>query len=346
MVLTGGVALSGSVHGGPTNAAPDFKEVYDLLRANLPGVTDGALNRAAVAGLMAQFPGRVAIVGGSGDGVAGPQIGSALGKAVIIENNVLYFRVSRVVGSLPGVLNAAGRILAATNQVVGAVLDLRFAGGDDYAAAQKTAELWTPKNASRPVAGPLVVLVNGGTSGAAEALVAALRQASGSLMIGSSTAGTALTFKEFLLKDGERLLIAAAPVKVDGQALPADGLKPDIAMAVDAGQERTWFENPYGTLPQNIIDSVPTVSNRFLPFVDHTSEADLVRQRQKDGKSLNVTLPPLNTPARIKSEDTDNDDDAMPAESAKPQKPVLRDPVLARGVDLVKGLAVVREARP
>lgn len=345
LALAGLFALPGSVRAGPTNAAPDFKEVYDLLRANLPGATDGALNRAAVAGLMAQFPGRVAIVGGPGDGVAGPQMGSALGKAVVIENNVMYFRISRIAESLPGELNAAGRILAATNQVVGAVLDLRFAGGDDYAAAQKTAELWAPKNASRPVAGPLVVLVNGGTSGAAEALVAALRQASGVLMIGSSTAGTALTFKEFLLKDGERLLIAAAPVKVDGQALPADGLKPDIAMAVDAGQERTWFENPYGTLPQN-IDSAPTVSNRFLPFVDHTSEADLVRQRQKDGKSLTVTLPPLNTPARIKSEDTDSDDDSTPAESAKPQKPVLRDPVLARGVDLVKGLAVVREARP
>jgi hypothetical protein len=32
--------------------------------------------------------------------------------------------------------------------------------------------------------------------------------------------------------------------------------------------------------------------------------------------------------------------------ASRPQKPVLRDPVLARAVDLVKGLAVVREARP
>jgi len=29
-----------------------------------------------------------------------------------------------------------------------------------------------------------------------------------------------------------------------------------------------------------------------------------------------------------------------------PQKPFIRDPVLARAVDLVKGLAIVRAARP
>src|SRR6202142_4695846 len=111
LVLAGGLALLGSAHAGPTNPAPDFKEVYELLRANLPEATDGSLNRAAVAGLMSQFPGKVALVGSPADGAAGSQNGSALGKAAIIENNVVYFRVSRVNGSLPGDLVAAGRVL-------------------------------------------------------------------------------------------------------------------------------------------------------------------------------------------------------------------------------------------
>jgi hypothetical protein len=344
--LTGALAVNGSSYAGPTNSGPDFKEVYELLRANLPEATEGALNRAAVAGLMSQFPGKVALVGGATESSAGSQNGLALGKAAVIENNVVYFRVSRITGSLPGELSAAGRTLTGTNKIVGAVLDLRFAGGDDYAAAQKAAQLWMAPKASRPAAGPLVVLVNGGTSGAAEALVAALHKAGVALIIGSPTAGAAVTFKEFVLKDGERLLIATTPVKVDGQALPSNGLKPDIAVVVNADQERAVWDNPYGTSAQSTAVAA-TTSNRFLPFVDHTSEADLVRQRQKDGKSLNAApMGSRDGPVRLKTEDTDSDDDSVPSPAARSQKPVLRDPVLARAVDLVKGLAVVREAHP
>ena len=346
LVLAGGLALRCSLRADPTNPAPDFKEVYDLLRANLPEATDGTLNRAAVAGLVAQFPGKVALVGGASNGAAGPQNGSALGQAVVIENNVVYFRVSRVTGSLPGELGAAGRALTATNNVVGTVLDLRFAGGDDYAAAQETEELWTARKAARPIAGPLVVLVNGGTSGAAEALVAALRKVGAALIIGRPTAGAAMTFKEFALKDGERLLIATTPVKVDGQVMPSGGLKPDIAVAVKADDERAFWENPYGTRVQN-SNAAQVVSNRFLPFIDHTSEADLVRQKQQDGKSLTVLpMGSRDGPVRRINDESDSDEDAAPSPAAVPQKPVLRDPVLARAVDLVKGLAVVREARP
>ena len=345
MVLTGGLAWSGSAQAGPTNPVPDFKEVYELLRANLPEATDGILNRAVVAGLVSQFPGKVVLVGGPADAVTGSQNGSALAKTVVIENNVVYFRVSRILASLPGELSAAGRTLTGTNKVVGSVLDLRFSGGDDYAAAQKTAELWATAKTSRPVAGPLVVLVNGGTSGAAEALVAELRKAGKGLIIGSPTAGAAMTFKEFPLKDGERLLIATTPVKVDGQAMPSGGLKPDIAVAVNADQERAFWDNPYGTLAQN-NQIAQSVSNRFLPYVDHTSEADLVRQKQNDGGSLRLRDmdSPRPVPNVRPANDRDgNEDSASPA--AGTPRPVLRDPVLARGVDLVKGLAVVRESR-
>src|SRR5213082_1308846 len=38
-----------------TNEAPDFKEVYELLRANLAGTDEAGLNRAAVQGLLTQL---------------------------------------------------------------------------------------------------------------------------------------------------------------------------------------------------------------------------------------------------------------------------------------------------
>ena len=178
-----------------------------------------------------------------------------------------------------------------TNKVAGAVLDLRFAGGEDYAAAREAAGLLADKESSRPFAGPLVVLVNGGTRGAAETLAAALRAAGAALIIGSPTAGGAMTFKEFPLKDGERLLMATAPVKVDGPAVPADGLKPDIAVAVNAGDERAFWRESLRHRRRRTRTSAKAATNSFLPFVDRTSEADLVRQQQKDGKLINLPLP-------------------------------------------------------
>jgi len=345
LALTGWLAAPGSLRADPTNPAPDFKEVYELLRTNLPGTTDGALNRAAVAGLVSQFPGKVVLVGGTMDGMAGAPAASALGKCAIIENNVAYLRVNRVTGNLVNELGAAGQALTVTNAVAGVVLDLRYASGEDYGAAQAAAKLLAGKKNARPFAGPLVVLVNGGTRGAAEALVVALRTTGAVLSLGSPTAGAAMTFKEFVLKDGERLLIAATPVKVDGKVIPAGGLQPDIAVPVKADDERVFWENPYGP-PASGTNTVRLTTNVFLPFVDHTSEADLVRQRQKDGRL--ISPPPALKPVRGRgsNDDSDSDDDSPSPGGAGPLRPVLRDPVLARAVDLVKGLAAMREARP
>ncbi len=61
-----------------------------------------------------------------------------------------------------------------------------------------------------------------------------------------------------------------------------------------------------------------------MAFVDHTSEADLVRKRIKDGEPRTIHT----TTQRPK-----------PA----PQ-PVIRDPALARAMDLLKALAALHPA--
>jgi hypothetical protein len=80
------------------------------------------------------------------------------------------------------------------------------------------------------------------------------------------------------------------------------------------------MENPYAAAVPDDTNS-PAATNNLLPFVDHTSEADLVRAKIKDGDE-NESLP---TPRQT-----------------EPPKPFIRDPVLARAVDLIKGLAIVR----
>jgi len=348
LAVTGWLATPCARGGDTTNPAPDFKEVYDLLRTNLTGATDDELNRAAIEGLLSRFPGKVSLVGGAADGSATPPDGSALSKSAIIENNVAYLRVGHVTGNLAAELTAAYRALTATNKVAGIVLDLRFVVGDDAASAQAAANLFAYKKIA---AGSLVVLVNAETRGAAEMLAAALRHAGAGLIIGNPTAGEAATFKEFPLRNGERLRIATAPVKSgNGLAVPSGGLQPDIAVTVSADDERAFWENPYASPAQN--NNGPGVAtNNLLPFVDHLSEADLVLQKQNDGKR-NGTLHlrdmdfPMASPIRRPGDGGNPNENPAPARAAEPQKPVIRDPVLARAVDLIKGLAVVRQSRP
>ncbi len=347
LVLAGWLVAPCALRADTTNPAPDFKEIYELLRANLPGATDASLNRAAVTGLLSQFPGKVELTAGAADGTEPATGQAALDKAIIIEKNVAYLRVSRVDAGLAAELAAAGRSLTASNTIAGVVLDLRFAGGEDSAAARETAGLLSDKKVSHPFDGPLVILVNGGTHGAAETLAAALRSAGAGLTIGSPTTGATVSFKEFVLKDGERLLISTAPVKTDGKTPVADGLKPDVAVTVNADDERAFWQNPYGTLAQG-TNTARGASNSFLPFVDRITEADLVRQKQKDGKlnNLPAAAGPVKVPARKSNDNNGDEYDSASTRAAPPPKPVLRDPVLVRAVDLVKGLAVMRESHP
>jgi len=337
LTLAGLLATGGSLGAEATNTAPDFRQVYELLRANLAGVSDAELNSAAVEGLLKQLHGRATLVGGPAETVS--RSGPEMIKSEVLESNVAYLRVGQVGNGLAHQLAAAYRQLAATNKVAGVALDLRFADGHDYAAAVAVADLFVTKKipllewgdemeearpAQEPIPGPLVVLVNGETSGAAEALAAALREADAGLIIGNPTAGLAMTTQDFPLKNGERLRIATSPVKL-GNGVTISSVSPDIAVTVSEDDERAYLKNPYATLAQN-ENSAAVNTNDFSAFVDHTSEADLVRQKLKDGEDIGAIVP-------------------VPARSKSPPKPIIQDPALARALDLIKGLAIVRADR-
>src|SRR5450432_4684372 len=117
---------------------------------------------------------------------------------------------------------------------------------------------------------PLVILVNDDTQGAAAILAADLREARAGLIFGNSTE-----------------------------------VKPDIAVAVKIEDEKKFLENPYAAMAQSETNS-STATNNFSPFIDHTTEADLVRQKIKDG----------------------DEDETFPPHAAEPQQPFIRDPVL------------------
>jgi hypothetical protein len=99
----------------------------------------------------------------------------------------------------------------------------------------------------------------------------------------------------------------------------AEEVKPDIAVEEKAADEKIFLENPYA-VPALDETNFPAATNNLLPFVDHMSEADLVRAKVKD----------------------DGEDEDLP-HLAGPPRPFIRDPVLARAVDLIEGLAIVRQ---
>jgi len=325
-----------------TNATPDFDEVRQLVRTHLPGATDTELNRAAVEGLLHSLRGKVRLVNNADETSTGTNP-PALGKATVLEDHIGYLRVSHVSASLPGEVASRCEEFSQGNKITGLVLDLRFADGDDYAAAAGVADLfmttekplleWGSAKAGSTekisaLNWPLAVLVNGETTGAAEALAAVLREAGAALILGSPTRGAAMTSADFPLQNGQQLRIASAPVKLgDGSPISGQGVKPDIAVTATSEMERTFLDDPYLIFTRTNLTATATnsmaLTNRPTRRT-RVNEADLVRAR-REGLSL--------------------DGDVPVSHDAEPEKPVIRDPALARAVDLLKGLAIVRRTR-
>jgi C-terminal processing protease CtpA/Prc len=324
--------------------APDFKEVYDSIREHLGGVTDAELNRAAVQALVNALAPKVSLVE---NGSNPPANGPLVTKASLYDGNIAYLRIGRVNDGLTKAVADAIEKLGSTNKLKGVALDLRYTGGDDYAVAAATADLFVKKEQplldwgngvarsrqkQEVIDLPVAVLVNRQTSGAAEALAAVLRETGAGLILGSNTAGQAMIAQEFPLKNGERLRIATTPIRLgDGTALSASGLKPDITVEVSPEDERAYYSDAFTEIPRSdflasaslSLTNLPNGANRATRRA-RFNEAELVRER-RDGLNL--------------------DADGSSRREAESERPVVHDPALARALDLLKGLAVVRQSR-
>jgi len=320
-----------------TNSSPDFQEVYDLIRQHSAGMSPEELNRAAVQGLLAALgPGKVEL--GTNNSAANT-VTNPVSETILFDGNIAYLRISRVEYGLAKAVRTVIEQLQATNKVSGIVLDGRYARGSGYKAAVDTVDLFVSK--SQPlldwggggmvsshektdaITVPVGVLVNHETAGAAEALAAMVREAGAGLILGSRSAGNALVMQDFPLKDGEHLRIGSAPVTLgDGKALSMQGVKPDIDVTVGVEAERAFYADAFlivsnqaaGTSATNRPSGTNQTRVRF-------NEAELVREHRAG----------------------ESPEDQTAKRPPEPQVPVVSDPALARALDLLKGLAVVRQ---
>jgi hypothetical protein len=337
----------GQMSAAPERESFDFQEVYDLLKANLAGTTDQELKQAAVRGLLDQLAPKVSIVGEPTRSSSESATNTTI-TASVFERSFGYFRIARLVGESSARFQQSLNALRSTNTLKGIILDLRFASGQDYAAAVAMADLflsaemslvdwgegWRKSTAkTNAISLPVAVLVNRKTSGAAEVLAGILRHREVGLLLGTNTAGQASMAKEFSLKSGQRLRLAIAPVKVaDGQELPFTGIKADIQVEVSPEDEIAWYGDAYkalakpGRLASSSTNDLSTGTN--LAPRRRMNEAELVRMSREG------TLP-----------DRDNPFTNAPGRVFEPAPPVVNDPALARALDLLKGLAVVQQFR-
>jgi hypothetical protein len=353
IIPTAGVAtlllLANPGRADVTNTPPDFNEVYDLIRSHLAGQSADELNQAAVQGLLDQLHSKVSIVPGKSDVSAGVSAqDSPLLQSGLYDGPVACLRVGRVANGLAGKVASAYKGLSDSNQLKGIIVDLRFAGGHDYDAAVATANLFISHDmplldwGNGPVRSkankdaitlPLVVLVNRQTADAAEALAAVLREGAQAVVLGSTTAGEATIGRNYPLKNGQYLRIATAAVKLgNGDALSASGVKPDIQIPVKPDDEKAYYADPFKALSPSGSLAGPGAAQP-TNFVSHPrlTEADLIRERkERPGMELEY-----GEPAPVEGDGAANATD----------KPTVRDPVLARALDLVKGISAIRQPR-
>lgn len=319
--------------------APDFHQVFELIKQNLPDTAEGELNRAATEGFIGKLYPRVTLVRlGEKPELASP----GLTRSNVFDSSVLYLRIGGLAPGLDEAMKTAWEKVSLSNKAGGVVLDLRYAKGDDYSVAVSVARLFL--QAKQPLldwgegmaesmeggafgACPVVTLVNGETSGSAEALAAVLRGVGRGLILGSRTAGKAGASKEFTLTNGDRLRIVTRSIRLgDGSEIEATGVVPDIEVDVGSSAEKAYYEDPFA-VPQSAAQTstgglAGSRTNQLLRRPRY-GEAELVRDRRQ-GLSVDA-------PAERKR--------------AEPEAPQLQDAVLVRALDLLKGLAIVRQTR-
>ncbi len=324
---------------------PDFKEVYDLIRSHMAGMDEPRLNKAAVRGLLVELSPRVSLVTNGAAAKAASE-GPLVSKSSVFQGDILYVRVERVREGLPDAIGKAWRQPGTTNSVKGLVLDLRYAGGNDYAAAAATADLFVKKEQgllnwgsgivrskakSDAIGVPVAVLVNRQTVGAAEAVAAVLRETGAGLVLGGRTAGRAMVTQEFPLKSGERLQIATAAIQLaDGSAIPEEGLTPDIAVEVNPAEERMYFADAFKAPEKTSLqasggslEAIQGWGTNQAARRPRLNEAELVRERREGISEASLTA----------------------LREREPEEPLVQDPALARALDLLRGLALVRPPR-
>ena len=323
----GAAAIIGSM------GAADLQQAIQLLKANYinpEAVNEVELNRAMLAGLLARLGRGVTLL--PERNAAAPEVNSPF-FGEIIDGHIGYLRL----GALnPPNLQATDTNLQgfAGKKVDAVVVDLRASvATNDFAIAAEFAKRFCAKgkllfSLRRPSAkqertftsdrdpayrGLMIVLADADTSGPAEAIAGVLRLYNKALIIGQATAGRAVEYSDLPLHGGRILRVAVAEaVLPEGRPLFPGGLMPDVPVELPAADKRLIFE-------QSLAKGMgPFVFENERP---HMNEAALLAGRNPELEAM----------------------EAAQRRGRNQEKPLPRDTVLQRALDVVTSLAIYQQ---
>jgi peptidase S41-like protein len=313
---------------------PDLQAVITLLKSNFTNpdeITDTELNRATVEGLMMRLPRGVMLLPAKENATAETP---TVFYSEIIGGHIGYARV----GSLNAAnLQALDKSVAnfASKNVNAVVVDLRASPATtDLPLGAEFAKRFCPKGKTlftlrKPAGrqdrmfssdrdpafrGLIMVLVDGDTAGAAEAIAAALRFYNKALLIGQVTAGRAAEYSDLSLPSGKILRVAVAEmISPDGRPLFPEGTKPDLPVDMSMADKRQIFQL--------------SGEKGMWPFVyegarPHMNEAALLAGTNPEVEAAEA---------------------AQQRRGRAPEKPPAHDPVLQRALDVVTSLEVYQK---
>ena len=309
----------------------DLQAVITLLKThftNPDATTDTELNRATVEGLIVRLPRGLTLLSAKENM---PAEAPGVFYSEIIGGHVGYVRVSSLNAAN---LQALDKSLSnfATKNVNALIVDLRASQSTpDLAMAAEFGKRFCPKGKTlfilrKPAArqdrafssdrdpafrGLVMVLTDGDTIGAAEAVAAALRFYNRALLIGEATAGRAAEYSDLSLPSGKILRIAVAEmVSPDGRSLFPEGVKPDLPVEMSTADKRQIFQL--------------SGEKGMGPFVyeggrPHLNEAALLAGTNPEVEAAEA---------------------AQQRRGRAPEKPPAHDPVLQRALDVITSLEV------
>ena len=311
----------------------DLQAFITLLKSNFTdpdAISDTEFSRATVQGLLARLPRGITIFGKEGGSAAAP----ADFYSELIAGRTGYVRV----GSLNNAnLQALDRALNgfATKKINDLIVDFRASSTtNDLSLAADFAKRFCPKG--KPIftlrkpagrqdrlfssdrepifRGLLMVLTDGDTSGAAEAIAAALRFHNKALIIGQPTAGRAAEYSDLPLPGGKILRLAVAEmVSPDGRSLFPAGVAPDLPVEMSLAEKRQIFQS--------------SGEKGMGPFI-----YDIGRPHMSEAALLAGTNPELEAAEA-----------AQQRRGRTAEKPPPHDPVLQRALDVVTSLEVYQK---
>ncbi|HEX4696074.1 MAG TPA: S41 family peptidase [Candidatus Udaeobacter sp.] len=241
----------------------DLQAVMTLLKNNFTdpeAISDTELNRATVQGLMMRLPRGVTLLPGK-DNAAAVTPSAFYGE--IIAGHTGYVRLGSLnsanLQSLDKTLNTftAKKVnalivdLRATDAITELPLAAEFAkrlcprGKTIFTLRKPAGRQDRMFNSDRDPAfrGLIMVLADGETAGAAEAMAAALRFYDKALVIGQPTAGRAAEYSDLPLPNGTILRLAVGEmISPEGRSLYREGVKPDLPVDMPVAEKRQIFQ--------------------------------------------------------------------------------------------------------